>query len=146
AQGLESSEIHLYRLCRDATFGDMYSHLRTVEVTLHRLVRQTLQQAYSSHDDECWHHGVPLPIRQRCVSVREADPQHLVDPYVYTNLIDLKEIIEKNWVLFVDILPSEASRDKRELGRMFDRLNRIRNVVMHPVKQVHPTEDDFTFV
>jgi len=145
ARGLDVGEFHLYWLTRLSLHNDMYGYLREIELALHDLVRRVLEKAYSSHDDDWWYEGVPERIRVECVRRREIDPQHY-EAYAYTMLIDLKEIIEKNWQRFVELFPKEAASKKKEFLHRFDRLNEIRNGVMHPIKPIEIKEDDFRFV
>jgi len=52
--------------------------------------------------------------------------------------------MDKQWLLFVGHLPKGLR--KSEFLDSLIRLNTIRNRVMHPVKAVKLTEDDFEFV
>ena len=47
---------------------------------------------------------------------------------------------------FCKVLPEEITKNKRDLRRKMVRLNTIRRNVMHPVRSVVPSEDDFEFV
>jgi len=145
ACGLSVGEFQLYAFSREALHNDMYGYLRDFEVGLHGLVRKVLERAYPLQDDAWWYKGVPVVIRTRCAQTREADSQHL-EPYAYTTLINLKEIIDANWATFLPSLPTEAASDKKGFFRKFDRLNDIRNGVMHPIKPIEITEGDFRFV
>lgn len=123
----------------------MYLLLRLLEIELHTRIREVLERRYPQHDDQWWVEGVPERIRKECAQRREEDPKRL-EPFAYTTLVHLKEIVDKNWSIFRTAFPAESARDKRGWMKMFDRLNRIRNEIMHPVKMVTPTEDDFRFV
>jgi hypothetical protein len=142
---IDESEFHLYRACRDSVMGDMYLQLRRLEITLHRMIQCALEMKHAQHDDQWWVEGVPLDIRKSCQERREEDRQRL-DAYAYTNLIHLKVIIERNWAIFKEVLPDNLAVDKGDLMRRLDRLNQIRNDVMHPIKLVQPTADSFKFV
>lgn len=72
------------------------SAIHGIEIVLHQYVRFRLEQCFGAQDEAWWVEGVPLTIRQECAQRREADPDRR-EPYAYTNLIDLKSIIEKNW-------------------------------------------------
>ena len=69
----------------------------------------------------------------------------LATAFHYTDLLDLYEIMAKNWSLFQDELPEQYKRNRNTLKSDFNRLNRIRNSVMHPVKRRRWSEDDFQF-
>jgi hypothetical protein len=144
ARHLNAGEFHLYLLTKSSPQGDMYTYLRDLEVSLHQLIRQVLESAFRSHDDAWWYEGIPEEIRKNCVTTKETDAQHL-EPYAYTTLIHLKMIIDKHWPEFVAVLPKGAA-DKKCLLRKFDRLNMIRNAVMHPIKPISITEGDFEFI
>lgn len=68
------------------------------------------------------------------------------DPYAYTDLIDIASIMEANWKHFTDVLPGVLAHNKKEFLARFRKLNNIRNKVMHPVREVLPTQEDFDFV
>lgn len=124
--------------------GDMYEDISTIETMLHHLIRVELQQVYGEQD--WWRKGIPLPIRQNCQSRREEDDEPVTDPYCYTDLLDLWQILDKEWGIFKQILPKEATANKQELRSKFIQLNSIRRNVMHPVRGVAPSEGDFKFV
>lgn len=138
-------ECEVYQICRESMAEDMYLLLRRLEIQLHQMVREVLEGKYPQHDDQWWIEGVPEPIRKDCAQRREEDPRRL-EPFAYTTLLHLKEIVDKKWAIFKTALPTKISQDKRELMDKFDRLNRIRNDIMHPVKLLTPNEDDFSFV
>ena len=133
--------IHLYLAARDPR-PDLYSLLCKIELLLHHLVKQTLQAAYG---DNWWRKGISEAIRKNCQSRREEDDLPLEDPYCYTTFIDLKAIIENGWRIFSIALPKTLAADKPDTLRKLKRLNDVRNVVMHPVKQVSEYEDDYRF-
>jgi hypothetical protein len=146
ARRLDVDEFTLYALSKDSRPGDMYGHLRALEVGLHGLVRDVLEHAFCTHDDAWWREGVPLNIRRGCAITKEEDPQPMSELYAYTKLIHLKTIIDKQWKVFEKVLPKEFSSKKKLLMERFDRLNAIRNGVMHPIKPIEITQEDFTFV
>ncbi|HJW88473.1 MAG TPA: hypothetical protein VJ565_03230, partial [Dehalococcoidia bacterium] len=89
--------------------------------------------------------GVTLHIRKKCAERREEHSRR--EPvYNYVDLIDFKEIVDKNWRLF----EADFQRVKTEVKSKKDflahlaRLNDIRKAVMHPVRSA-PTEDDMKF-
>jgi hypothetical protein len=90
--------------------------------------------------------AIPLSIRTKCATRREEDDDPIDDNFVYTTLIELKEILNKNWREFQDVLPRRWADRKKEFLSALCRLNGIRNAVMHPVKNRQWTEDDFDFV
>ena len=125
--------------------GDIYEDVHFIEVTLHELIKRKLQDEFGEGEQGWWRKGVPEDIRKDCQSRREEDPEP-TDKYNYTNLVDLKEIIRKHWSVFGDALPKKMSSDKQKLMKDLERLNRIRRVVMHPVRGQIPSEEDFGFL
>lgn len=145
---LSKEEIKLVESMLDhrAFAGDMYEYVTDVELTCHSLVKHILENEFGKEESGWWRKGVPKDVRIRCVSRREDDEEPCQESYSYTNLIDLANIMSKNWSLFKDKLPDRYSNNRKGLERDFTRLNRIRNAVMHPVKEKQWTEDDFVFV
>jgi hypothetical protein len=148
AKGLEWHEIDLYCRLRDPSVfrGDLYEYLADMEVALHRIVRQTLVEAFGEGELEWWRKGVSAEIRKRCVQTREDDPDPVADDFAYTTLIDLSKIIDQNWKLFLDRLPLRFAQDRKLLIREFNRLNFLRNAVMHPVKGRSWGREELSFV
>lgn len=145
-EGLDTDEFRLYLDCRDALRGDLYTYISRLEIFLHERVRTILIAEFGADEVGWWRNGVPEQIRRDCASSREADPYPPGEPYTYTTFIHLAKIIDKNWRLFSASLPRDIAADRKVLGEIFDRLNAIRNAVMHPVKRVAFSDDDFMFV
>lgn len=125
--------------------GDMYEDIRDVELTLHEKIREALVQRYGNDEAGWWRQGVPEEVRVKCQERRERDPDDPCPPFCYSDLLDLSKIIEKRWSLLQDIFPDYAAQ-RDQLRKYLQRLNRIRNNVMHPVRNVVPSEADFDFV
>ncbi len=83
------------------------------------------------------------PIRKDCAELKEEDPEPGHEIYCYTHFIHLREILDKQWPLFSHYLPNSAIEDKKLFLGYFTKLNHIRNKVMHPVKEIFPTEEEF---
>ena len=127
--------------------GDIYEYIRTIEVRLHQLIRKCLENEFGLDDNGWWRQGVPQNIRGRCGERREMEDYDLTEhAYCYTDLIDLKEIINKNWNIFSNRFPRDSTKNKKQLMQDFERLNLIRRMVMHPVRGNIPSEDDFAFL
>lgn len=141
-------EVKLFHsLRRSRVFdGDMYHFVSSLEIELHDRVRKVLVGEFGEGEMEWWRKGIPEQIRKRCAIRREEDEEVPTEPYGYTTLLDLATIIEKNWNLFPNDVPKAYGSNRKQLGRDFRRLNRIRNAVMHPVKARKWTFDDFEFV
>jgi len=146
ANSLEEGEFRIYQVCRDSERGDMYVFLSDIEITLHNLVKRALAFQFGDGEDGWWRQGVPSQIRKACVSVREEDPAPCQDAFAYTTFINLREIVDKNWGLFVHILPKEFQQNKKSFLEDLVKLNHLRNGVMHPIKRIEISKDDFSFV
>lgn len=148
ANGLCSDEFDLFHSLRGRGVfrGDMYEYISEVEIALHQLVRMTLEREFGDGETGWWRSGIPKDIRKSCVSRREEDDEPCEQSYPYTTLIELSAIISKNWAVFKAVVPTEYAANRKELESALRRLNRIRNAVMHPVKERKWTEDDFEFV
>lgn len=123
--------------------GDMYEDLRDIETTLHGRIRSALEKRYGMERKDWWLQ-LPLGTRNKCNERCEEDSLSL-DPYCYTDLLDLRKIVDKNW----SVLQTEMggfSSDKPRLMSELVKLNRIRNMVMHPARGTRPTEADFQFI
>lgn len=138
-------DLEVYLTLRDAriALGDLYEIVRDIEVTLHESIRTVLMKKFGEKD--WWRKGIPASIRADCARSYEEDPDPCSEPFSYTTLINLKTILDKNWSIFSELLPKRLVTNKQDLLSRLDRLNRIRNNVMHPVKGNPPSEDDFLF-
>jgi hypothetical protein len=132
-----------YRRAR-VVLGDMYELVRALEVRLHSFMKQAF---IAEHGEEnWWRAGVPDGIRAECAALLEKDPEPAAEPYSYTHLINLREILDKRWPVLSKYMPKELISKKKEILERMLRLNRIRNSVMHPVRNAALTEEDFEFV
>jgi len=138
------SDLRVVLLYGDArhALGDAYDDLRSVEIGLHRLVRQALEERFGPGESEWWRHGVPETVRKACQVKREEDDSPASSAFAYTNVMDLRTILDKSWQAISPRLAVPARRDKRQLLRDLLALNRIRRQVMHPVRGECPTEED----
>jgi hypothetical protein len=148
AQGLNADRgdigvyIH-YRRTR-VVLGDMYELVRSVEVRLHDFIKQAFIAEFG--EEQWWRGGVPDNIRAECAALLEKDPEPAEELYRYTHLINLREILDKRWSVLGKYLPKSLLNQKKDLLDRLLRLNRIRNAVMHPVRNTVIAEDDFEFV
>jgi hypothetical protein len=131
----------------DYALGEIYEDIRTIEIGLHDLIRQTLEKEFSPDESGWWRRGVPKEIRKKCQERREDDDfDPAPEAYHYTDLIDLREILKQQWPILNKRLPKETANDKKTLMDDLIRLNQIRRIVMHPVRGGRPSEDDFEFL
>tara|TARA_B100001971_G_C17944317_1_gene409277 strand:+ start:112 stop:609 length:498 start_codon:yes stop_codon:yes gene_type:complete len=118
-----------------------------IETGLHAAVCYVLQEAYGETEKEWWVKGVPLNIRSSCAVKRE-EGSHMEEAHHYTNIVDLKSIIECkcNRKLFNErfqILQKEKITSKDFLSDLV-RFNDIRNRVAHPIRTI--SNDDVLFL
>ncbi len=113
-----------------------YERISSIEKRLHKFLENTLKREYRESEDGWWVKGLPLPVRQKCVNRREEAMQRQ-DPYAYTDLIDLQSILNNNWrsveVNFQRI--SKQCKSKNEFLNSLGKLNEIRKVIFHPVRE-----------
>jgi hypothetical protein len=124
--------------------GDMYEIVRGIEVRLHRFMKAVFIREFG--EEEWWRSGVPDNIRAECAALREKDTDPAPEPYNYTHLIALREILDRKWAVVNQYLPSDLAQNKKELLDRLLQLNRIRNNVMHPVRGGQLAEEEFEFV
>lgn len=146
AGGIHATEedimvIMKYKATRFA-FGDMYEDLRSVELHLHELLREALEQKYGN---DWWHKGIPGRVRKQCLSRKEKQTSKN-DPYTFTDLPDLERIATEQWEAVSANVPQEVAADAQQFADALKQLNRIRRRVMHPVRGESPSDEDFQFV
>jgi hypothetical protein len=124
--------------------GDMYELVRNIEVRLHRFIKRVFIAEFG--EDEWWRGGVPDNIRAECAALREKDPEPAPEPYNYTHLIGLREILDRKWGILSRHFPAQITQNKKDFMERLVQLNRIRNNVMHPVRGGMLTEEEFEFV
>ncbi len=137
--------LRAYLMLRDAriALGDMYEIVRQIEITLHKFIKAILVSKLGS---SWWKDGIPSKIRVECARLRELDDDPITEPYCYTTLIQLDEILQSQWKTFKDYLPGKVASDRKRLSSNLAKINHIRNRVMHPVRGDALSEEDFCFV
>jgi len=113
-----------------------YEKIREIEIRLHKFIENTLKREFGESGDKWWVEGIPLSIRKKCVDRREEDGRRQ-DEYYYTDLIDLQSILNNNWRFFEVNFQriSKQCKSKNELLNGLGKLNEIRKVIMHPIRQ-----------
>jgi hypothetical protein len=145
---ISREDLKMYLDLRDSrvALGDMYELIRSIELDLHKFVKNTFMGLYGDADGEWWREGIPEGIRANCAASRERDPEPAEEAYCYTHFIDIVEILDKRWKILSPYLPKPLTADKQALLSDLKRINGIRNSVMHPVRGAALDEDDFEFV
>ena len=139
-------DLAVYLTLRDArvALGDMYEMVRDVELALHDRIRGAFIAAFG--EERWWREGVPANVRAECAALYEHDPDPAPEAFAYTTLIHLREILDKRWDVVAPALPREMQSNRKKLMSDLVTLNRIRNAVMHPVRQAQFTDREFLFV
>jgi len=151
---IDKDELRFYLELRDTriSLGDMYEYIYTIETNLHKVIKNILIKQYGTGDKGWWEKGIPLTIRKKCAERREEDLE--CESYCYTDLIDLSNILffknkklkMNNWNIIKEKLPVIANYEKNKLETNLIRLNYIRKAVMHPVRDIRISDNDFKFV
>jgi hypothetical protein len=126
--------------------GDAYDDLRAIETGLHALIRRALEEKYGAEEHGWWRQGVPGAVRRECASRREEDDTPADSPFAYSDLLDLRTILDKEWSVIALALRSPCRDNRKTLLSDLQRLNVIRRFVMHPVRGARPSEEDFEFL
>lgn len=141
-------DFHFVRKRSQLTFlGEIYADLCDIEVRLFDFMVARLKSEYGEQETGWWVNSVPPQIRQSCVARQEQDrleyPRH-----AYLDLIDLKEILDRNWRLFESHFAKVglSSTLKNQLLTDMQALNAIRNKVMHPLRKAVLSDRDFDLV
>jgi predicted transcriptional regulator len=142
---INQDDVNIYCELRDArvSLGDMYEDIRDIETQLHSKIKKILIEEFGT--ENWWRDGIPVEIRCSVVESRERDVEP-IDEYCYTNFRGLRKILDAKWKIFKGFLPKNVGSNKRELLARLDELNRIRNSVMHPVRNYKFTDKEFSFV
>lgn len=145
---LDYKELEIYLRLRDAriSLGDMYEFICQIEITLHEMIKNILTAKYGKGETGWWRQGIPVEIRKDCARLREEETEPAAEPFCYTTLIHLRKILDDQWAIFSQVLPLPIVKEKKKFLSSLAKLNSIRNYVMHPVKGMPITEDDFSFV
>jgi hypothetical protein len=143
--GITKEERALFQAIRreGVLSGDMYDFIASADTVIHRLVRSTLEKTYGP--ETWWREGVPEAVRLECVIKQERDPDAVNDPFMYTTLNHLSHIIADQWPIFRAVFPQDPYEHQEMVLDDLKALKRIRNAVMHPVKGLNWTEEDFDF-
>jgi hypothetical protein len=110
-----------------------YERMAWIELTLSYAIKRVLVDACG--DNAWWKEGIPQNVRQACRKCQEeVGTDVFQDPFQYVTFIGYKEIIDKQWKLFEPALPSDLAADKKSLLKALEKLNALRNRIMHPTK------------
>ncbi len=112
-------------------------HVIKIHLKLFDYVIKTLKHHYRGNTKEWWIQGIPLKIRQACVSRwEEGNRQGKEESEL--NLIDYIAICHNNWDLFKNVisLDSTNKQNKSANTKWIKNLNEIRKFTAHPERGV----------
>ncbi|MCO7199596.1 hypothetical protein [Pseudoalteromonas sp. OANN1] len=111
----------------------LWDVIERIEVTLFEHLIDTLKK---EGGDSWWSDMVPQNIRSNCVVRREEEKGHeTMPPEAYLDLVSMRDIIKKNWLLFSSIMEKvslEGGKDKATSWII--EINEVRKVLAHPLK------------
>ena len=108
--------------------------LSRIEVQLHQWLVERLRAEYG---ERWWTEGVPMGTRVQCVSRREEEGSREIPREAYLTLIDLRDIIRRNWKLFGSKMERMTGvKGKERATQWLVELNEVRKLSAHPVKQL----------
>jgi len=142
---INKDDVQLYCELRDArvSLGDMYEDIRDIELQLHSKIKIILIKEFG--EKNWWRYGIPESIRVSTAGKQERDEEP-IEKYCYTYFIDLGKILDANWKIFSVLLPKNIGSNKKKLLNYLDKINKIRNSVMHPIREYKFTDKDFIFI
>ena len=100
-RGVDLGDVRAYLSLRNprVPLGDMYQLISELEEHFHSYIKDVFIRKYG--DEEWWRRGVPEGIRKECAGAREVDTEPAEEPFNYTTFIQLKEIFDKRWEVFI---------------------------------------------
>ena len=127
-------------------FLTAYEIIWEIETTLHRFVALHLQSAYGSDSggNPWWMTVFPAKIRQECIEQHDSDGRRRVSVDCYLNLHGVGEVVKYNREAFKKVFESlQASHGDAQsrFHQGLERVNRLRNDVMHPLKRLTPDSE-----
>jgi hypothetical protein len=144
-RSVEDKEIVRRYGAASSLMGEIYEDVRFLELLLHHRISAILQHEYGKDEMGWWRMGIPEPIRKKCQERREED-EDPTEPFNYTDLLDLRSIIDKKWSIIKPHIPATYEQNKSLFMDDLLKLNNVRRLVMHPVRGATMSEGDFDFL
>ncbi len=108
---------------------DLYKH---IEVNMARTVVEFLQ---FHNPSKWWQELVPEKVRENCETRMKTEKRNL-PPQAYFMFIELKAVLKNNWQIFATTFSRAGkSGGANKCLEFMDRVNEIRKLVAHPVKE-----------
>jgi DNA sulfur modification protein DndB len=117
-----------------------------VQEAIKNFIFDSLKKEFGRSSEKWWRLGVPKQIQKDCaVKSIEVDPPE--PPENFLLVLDYQRIIKANWKLLGDTFtpPDLKQANKDERLSWFDKINSIRNRVMHPERQT-VTEEEYLII
>ena len=119
-----------------------YACFWEIETKLHRFAAHVLAAKHG----ENWWKAFPLQLQHDCVDRAQQD-SHRLPLGSYIDFLDLRDVIkhDNNKQYFQEAfgsLESEYRDPQSEFHSKLSRVNQIRNNIMHPLKQLMPSDED----
>ena len=111
-----------------------FDKILKTERILRELIHCVLKKEFGDDEKGWWCKGVPEKIRLSVQERREKDKERL-DYFRYLYLIELKEIIEKQWKLFQPYF-----NNREFISSKLTKVNEIRNIIFHGKRDISDEE------
>lgn len=106
--------------------------LQKIEPMIQQHVVKTLKTEFGEDITQWWHNGVPTAIKKKAGEEAQLQGEYKeFEKFLY--IVDLKDIIVKNWELFKKIYTIDSRHEDKKKGLdWFTKVNDIRNICYHP--------------
>lgn len=121
---------------RVPTEEDLGRLIEEIELSVFARVIGSLRREYG---DSWWTDGIPEQVRVQCVTKREQEPEGQSLPAeAYLTLIDLRDIVRKNWRFFAAQFEEIGDRSGKDRATQWIvDINEVRKLWAHPIKRLH---------
>lgn len=91
--------------------------------------------------EEWWETFVPPPIREFCKRKQMEEKNQIKEIEAYLTIIDMKKILEKNWLLYEEFLSCSGSESKKLFLNRIEKFNEARRFSAHEAKRHYAKHD-----
>lgn len=117
------------------TNSQAYEIIRRIETALSQYVLDTVKAEFGVDEAGWWYTSIPQSVRRK-IDDRRDEEQGKLSRESYFDLMDFRDVILANWQLFGSTLGYEKSGNKEKRTSWLVKINQLRNIVMHPSKNV----------
>ena len=114
---------------------DAANKILEIHKKLYEYVVTTLKKHFGSREEEWWVNGIPLKIRQECVSLwEEKDRDGEVHSTLYLSHYESICKYGQNWEIFKDVisLDEKDKKNKNKNTKWMREINNFRQITAHP--------------